>query len=122
MPGGEYYIGDLCYVLTGDEWAALCRLMSASEAKGAGADGIYTLADGRAVALMSTGGDGGFYDNDGAQYSVDSGTIGCILSGPPLVDSLRLGQIVEFPEPFAVGRAGDYLQFGFVSIDTDHYE
>jgi hypothetical protein len=70
MPAGRYWVGDLCYVLH-DAW---------SEAWQYG-DGVHTLPDGRRIAKFSTlHGDGIYDDDQGNEYGVDSGSLGCILA------------------------------------------
>ncbi len=68
MPAGRYWVGDLCSVL-GDVWDDVPF-----------DDGVHTLPDGRRVAKFSTIHGDGIYDDDrGNEYSVDSGSLGCIL-------------------------------------------
>lgn len=70
MPAGRYWVGDLCYVLDGEDWSHIH-----------GGDGLYELGDGRHVASFSTiHGDGAYSDQLGNEYAVDSGTLGCILA------------------------------------------
>lgn len=72
MPAGRYWVGDLCYVLDAEDWSQLPHP----------GDGLFELPDGRTVAKFSTvHGDGTYGDDFGNEYAVDSGTIGCILSG-----------------------------------------
>lgn len=113
MPPGEYYIGDLCYVL-GEEFDALLRQRDGEQA---------TLLDGRPAVYFFTGsGDGVFKDQHGNEYYVDSGTIGAIR----MADIIRrkgcndeLGNIWEFPDGFyARDHEGGLMEFGPVVIDT----
>lgn len=100
MKAGEYYVGDLCYVMT-DEWSEVC-----DKSVSVGHEGYVTLADGRELAIYSTKhGDGIYSDNkNNLSYSVDSGTIGCILvkdidqSNPDNI--LRLGVVHNFTKDF----------------------
>jgi len=76
MPAGEYYIGDLCYVMTSEEWLEVCDLTIQDSRL---IEGEFQLKDGRKFAMYSTAyGDGTYYDHYGFSYSVDSGSIGCI--------------------------------------------
>ena len=75
MPAGKYYIGDLCYVMTNEEWDEFCKLtISGHEC----VDGEFTFADGRRFATYGTKwGDGEYRSNIGTKHSVDAGLIGC---------------------------------------------
>lgn len=122
MPAGRYWVGDLCYVLD-DVWDEVWRLC----------DGVHTLADGRRVAIFSTvHGDGIYDDDDGNEYAVDSGSLGCILA-----DDIRdtsasddLGAFVTTADPFTPRRTypagsspwsdGGVLHMAGVQIQLDH--
>jgi hypothetical protein len=121
MPAGKYYVGDLCYVMDNDEWSQVCSLIIQGEKL---LDGEFELPDGRRFAIYSTHwGDGEYYDQYGHTYSVDAGSIGCILMSDIRANKydnlLDLGAILEFIEPFETGSQGGQLQFGHVIIDTD---
>jgi len=122
MPAGKYYIGDLCYVMTDDEWREICAIIIKGNQC---LDGEFELPDGRRFAIYSTAyGDGEYYDQYGHTYSVDAGSIGCVrLDDIKYVDNfdqfLDLGAILEFAEPFVTGKQGGQLEFGHVVIDTD---
>jgi hypothetical protein len=74
-------------------------------------------------------GDGGYKDQSGNRYSVDSGSIGCILLSDIRADKYdqieRLGNIIEFTRDFDTsgpvrGRDSDgIIRIGHVRIDTD---
>jgi hypothetical protein len=120
MPAGKYYVGDLCYVI-GDEWQQVCSLIIQGEKL---VDGEFELPDGRRFAIYSTRwGDGEYYDQYGHTYSVDAGSIGCILMSDIRANKydnlLDLGAILEFTEPFETGSQGGQLKFDHVLIDTD---
>ena len=120
MPAGKYYIGDLCYVM-GDEWRQVCSIIIKDNQC---LNGEFELDDGRRFAIYSTAyGDGEYYDQYGHTYSVDAGSIGCILMSDIRANKydnlLDLGAILEFTEPFETGSQGGQLQFGHVIIETD---
>lgn len=130
MPAGRYYIGDLCYVMTDEEWKECCNLFFAGRDDHGVNDGEFTLKDGRRFASYSTAyGDGTYYDQYGHSYSVDAGLIGCILESDIRAEKyenlLDLGNIVDMNTPF-VTSGGRYdkesdgvIQFGTFMIETD---
>jgi len=124
MPAGTYYVGDLCYVMN-DAWDEVCGLTI----KGHDClEGEFTLKDGRRFAMYSTKyGDGVYYDQDGGSYSVDAGSIGCILMSDikdpnPFVKG---GQEKFFGSEFSTSAIAGTIHFGAVAIDTggsDYYD
>jgi len=121
MPAGKYYIGDLCYVMDSDEWEQVCNIIFQAEKV---IDGEFYLPDGRKFAIYGTAyGDGEYYDQYGHTYSVDAGSIGCILMSDIRANKydniLDLGAVQEFAEPFVTGSQGGQLEFGHVIIETD---
>ena len=128
MPAGKYYIGDLCYVMTDEEWKEICSITISGQKV---IDGEFQLSDGRRFATYSTAfGDGVYHDQYGHSYSVDAGLIGCIkLEDIKYVDNydqfLDIGAIMEFDNSFATsGGRGDegwkgLIQFGHVMIETN---
>ena len=124
MPAGQYYIGDLCYVMH-PEWDEACALFFPTYQSGRGVEGEFSLRDGRRFASFGTAwGDGEYYNNMGGSHIVDSGSIGCIrvedIRDNTYDDIEGLGAIVEFKEPFEVEKIGrGLLRFGHVEIETD---
>jgi len=125
MPAGRYYVGDLCYVI-GDEWHQVCACTIQGNKI---VDGEFELDDGRKFAIYSTAyGDGEYYDQYGHTYSVDAGSIGCVLMSDIRANKydnlLDLGAILEFTEPFETegGRGSanwdGVIQIGHVEIAT----
>lgn len=126
MPAGKYYIGDLCYVMTDDEWDEFCSLTI----KGNQCfDGEFQFADGRKFATYGTKwGDGEYSDQYGNRYSVDAGLIGCIriedIRANKYEDISELGAIVEFETDFVTDGGRDdpnwegTIQFGRIAIET----
>ena len=131
MLAGKYYIGDLCHIVTDSEWLEICDLTIQGTRV---LDGEFQLKDGRRFAMYSTAyGDGVYYDHYGHSYSVDSGSIGCIL-----VDDIKyvynfdqfldMGAIQEFDTDFVTGGGrgeSDWegtIQFGHVVIETSPVE
>lgn len=126
MPAGRYYVGDLCYVMSDEEWKQFCKITLTGEKV---LDGEFEMPDGRRFASYSTAyGDGVYYDEYGHTFSVDAGLIGCILESDikePLDNILDLGAFIDFNEPFVTsGGRGEkdwdgVIQFGTVMIETD---
>jgi hypothetical protein len=130
MPPGKYYVGDLCYVMTNEEWREFCDItLDGQKVK----DGEFEFKDGRRFATYSTAfGDGVYHDQYGHSYSVDAGLIGCILVEDIKADKydnlLDLGAILEFDTEFVTsggrGESGweGTIQFGYVYIETNPVE
>jgi hypothetical protein len=120
FPAGEYYIGDLCYVMHA-EWNELCGIMFAAPGNDM-VEGDLSLADGRRVFLASTAyGDGTYNDNKGNHYDVDSGSIGIIAVkniAPTEVENIDSGAVHTFTEDFGVYAFAGVFRFGDVVIDT----
>ena len=120
FPAGEYYIGDLCYVMHA-EWGEVCNLMFAA----AGDDmveGDLPMADGRNIFLASTAyGDGEYLDNRSGVYPVDSGTIG-VIAVKDISDADRenisSGTVYTFDSEFSITAQNGLFNIGDIVIDT----
>ena len=129
MPAGTYYVGDLCYVMSDEEWDEVCSITIKDNKC---IEGEFNLKDGRRFALYGTAwGDGLYNDQYGHSYSVDSGTIGCILESDikeNIDDILQLGVLIDMNTPFVTsGGRGEpdwegIIQFGTVMIETSPVE
>jgi hypothetical protein len=122
MKSGQYYIGDLCYVLN-DRWDEFCSLTIVGDRV---LDGEFNLADGTRFATFTTRwGDGCYRDQQGREYGVDAGLIGCIavedIAATELAN-IKNGHIVEFVQPFSTWSAGGEIRIGNILIDTDPAE
>lgn len=124
MKAGIYYVGDLCYVMTNSEWQEVCQEIyppGVTEMR----DGEFFI-NGKFIAIYGTKyGDGTYEDQEGKQYPVDSGTIGCILVSdidPSMNVKDALGNIIEFKEDFETYELNGVLVFDTVRIDTDPRE
>lgn len=111
---GRYYVGDLCYLDI--DWDEVCRLtIKDNECL----DGVFTLSDGRKFAMYRTAyGDGNYLDQNGSEYFVDSGSIGCIKV-PDDMTKVDGGNIVVFDTPFTTSSENGVISFGHLNIDTD---
>ena len=121
MPAGVYYFGDLCYVMH-NEWDEACNIMF-DPTNGDPGEGVFALKDGRKFAIFGTRyGDGVYDDQEGREYCVDSGSIGCILLSDIRDDTYEVvtdvGAIIDFEAPFEVSADNGVLKFGPVEIDT----
>lgn len=122
MPAGEYYIGDLCYVMH-EEWDEVCDHICDWTNSGKETDGEFTLKDGRRFAVYGTFyGDGCYDDQYSNLYDVDSGTIGCILTSdisPADKVNITSGNVHMFEKEFQTSSYEGKLFFGEVVIDTN---
>ena len=120
MKAGNYYVGDLCYVLH-DEWDEVCSLtINGNHAIG----GEFNLKDGRRFAMYNTMyGDGTYTDCYGNEYCVDSGSIGCVLMSDIDLNNknnfIHCGQEYTFEQFFYTGEQDGKIMFEKVGIDTD---
>jgi len=121
-----YYIGDLCYVLGGTEWEAVCAYLDGDP------DDEFCLSpqsdeNPRAFACLPTAyGDGVYLDQHGNEYSVDSGTIGMIdvrfISESEKLENAtangwgHLHQFEEEIDPSECVSDGGFLTFGTMSV------
>jgi hypothetical protein len=123
MVKGEYYIGDLCYVLH-ERWDEVCELLFAGRSDHGCNDGEFELKDGTKFAIYSTAyGDGTYLDQGDNEYWVDSGSIGCILMEDINlnVDGNQImgGRVVDITHDFTTGSMDGVIKIGPVHIDTD---
>ena len=103
MRPGTYYVGDLCYVMH-PQWKEVCNLMFAVDGPGV-LDGEFNLSNGVRFAISSTAyGDGTYQDQQGREYPVDAGLIGCIRVEDVYDPEWYLAgvQTVEFDRPFQI--------------------
>jgi hypothetical protein len=119
FPAGEYYIGDLCYVMNA-EWNEVCDLMFTDADDMV--EGDLSLTDGRRFFLASTAyGDGTYNDNKGNHYDVDSGSIGIIAVkdiAPTDLENIDSGAVHTFETEFNIIAHAGLFDFGDVVIDT----
>ena len=123
MQAGEYYVGDLCYVLH-ERWDEVCSLIIKGNKC---IDGEFELADGTKFAIYGTAyGDGTYRDLVGNEYWVDAGSIGCVLMKDIDLsvegNQTMGGQIIDFKNDFITSYDNGVIKFGSVHIDTDPVE
>lgn len=118
MPKGEYWIGDLCYVLH-NSWDEFCRHTIRGDDV---LNGKFVLDDNRKLAFYQTAwGDGVYEDDEGFEYAVDAGLIGCIKASEVDKDGMleHCGRKVMFDQDFEVSEENGMIRFGHIRIDTD---
>ena len=86
--------------------------------------GEFNLKDGRRFAVYNTMyGDGTYTDQQGKEYWVDSGSIGCILMRDidlaQLDNNVQGGALYDFDQDFYTGEQDGKIMFHKISIDTD---
>ena len=121
MPAGQYYIGDLCYVLS-DRWTQVCNLtIDGPYVK----EGKFTLPDGTEFVLFSALSGDGVCVGD-TPIDVDSWSIGCVkvsdIDNSIPEDDIDLGVHVTFEDTFVCTGEEGVLKFGHVVVDTRHIE
>ena len=112
MRPGTYFCGDLCYVMH-PQWKEVCNLMFACDDNRV-LHGEFNLANGVRFAVQSTAyGDGTYYDDEGREYPVDAGLIGCIRVEDVYDPEWYLEGVnqVEFEYPFTVEYELGTIQF-----------
>lgn len=126
MPAGTYFVGDLCYVMN-DRWDEVCDKIISKQHRG---DGEFVLNDSVRFASYGTRwGDGCYEDQNGCQYGVDAGIIGCISMNDVDMDIRGTraskdrgnfgGWIIDFPEPFTTWSENGVIHIGHITIDTN---
>lgn len=118
MPAGIYYIGDPCYVFDKATWKAYCDV---------GPGIVHTFLDHKCLSFYTKHGDGKYYDNEGFEYFVDSGTLGMIPIDIISCDKKKAknhGRVVRIPVQILVRVSKNESVFGFggIVIDTDRDE
>jgi hypothetical protein len=120
---GQYWIGDLCYVMH-DEWREVCSVICKPDLDTAFA---VELNDGRVFGVSFTqDGDGEYLDNLGNSYGVDAGLLGVIkLSDISERDqpNISLGHVHTFDDEFEISNDGEgMISIGHIDIDTGNHD
>ena len=125
MPAGDYYIGDLCYVMH-EEWDEVCSLFFKGNTNGGCNQGEFVLKDGRRFACYNTRwGDGEYRDQFNNRYLVDSGCIGCILVSDIVEMDTRnidLGNVIKMTKEFDTSNIDGLISFNNITIETNDVE
>ena len=136
LPAGKYFVGDPCYAVPDAKWMRVLEetgylgLYATPESMRQNMNqydgdkyGMW-LFEGVAIGASSTKyGDGGYFDQNGNCYSVDSGTLGVVPV--ELIESFdeyalnTLGRMVDFRTPFTVEYSEGIVFIGDIKINTD---
>lgn len=121
-PAGTYFVGDPCYAFSHDEWDEMLAQTGLAGEDGAGA---AHMADGTIKRMWMVGtkyGDGGYSDDDGNEYDVDSGTLGLVPVediNPSQRETVESGgKIVTFDKPVDISNNDGRITFGHITINT----
>ena len=116
FPAGNYYVGDLAYILSDNDWDELCNITKLGNWKER-RFGTFKFSSGVMFAIFSTiHGDGEYEDQYGNTYRVDSATIGCIQ----FLDShVKHGHLYLFTKPFSASTTNDEIIIGNVHISLN---
>jgi hypothetical protein len=111
MPAGQYYLGDPCYCLA-SMWREVLDKSNYFETP-------FVIGKKLPIIAFETAfGDGIYFDQNGTEYSVDSGLIGLVPVS--MADSAPIGvQKVKFKTSVECYIDGPRLHFGEYVIDTD---
>lgn len=121
LPADAYFIGDPAYVLSEYNWQRICRLMTTNPSHYE--KGFFEL-QGRSLFMHGAAyGDDTYKDQDGQEYTVDSGTIGAIpivLCEPSLLkENENAGQVITFSKPFECSYKEGTFRIGHIIIKTN---
>lgn len=114
LPPGKYFIGDPCYVFDNPSWDLLQELDGFLDGE------IVTLQDRQLWAHSTAHGDGTYPDQNGSEYSVDSGMLGAVpieLIEDPSGE--EHGTMVDAPNGLIVEYDNGTFWFGAIVIKTD---
>ena len=109
LEAGEYWIGDLGYVLSDSDWGRACGNFNGSC--------VIRLESGDLALLFTTYGDGFFGGGTGSGvgFCVDSGTIG-IVPASAVEDERNAGVKLEFSNSFVCQYGEECVILGHVKI------
>jgi len=121
LDAGDYWVGDPCYVLTeelGFDWQAFCRYSFNGDPSGRKNEGMIEHQGIKFAYFGTKWGDGGYNDEDGNLYGVDSGSLACIPMSNISHDNM-LGNVHTFPSSFTCGyQSSGTIRFGHIKIRT----
>ena len=116
---GKYYIGDLCYVVSDDNWDKLLDETNYLEDKN------ISYKEFPIWCNSTSYGDGTYTDREGREYSVDAGIIG-VMPVEAMDQTSDGGNIIEFKNDFETDYCDGIFFIGDITINTrcdeDEYE
>ena len=134
LEAGKYYVGDLCYILgdkNGYDWSSLLTKTGFLGLHKPGTQecldedentGYFTTDSGAKFFSSGTShGDGVYYDQQGREYGVDAGLIGCFpLKSLPEDPQMDGGNVVEFSKSFSCTTCDErgVITIGHLEIPT----
>jgi hypothetical protein len=130
VPAGQYFLGDPCYPFSDSDHSVWMQLLGSCGffacAGYPNGSPVGKIKDFDVLGFSTKWGDGGYFDQFGAEYSVDAGLIGLVPMG--LITELeadldflrRCGQLVEFEHEVIASTDGEgRLRFGTFEINTN---
>jgi hypothetical protein len=125
-PAGEYYVGDLCYVLDRHDkgelelWGVICSKFFPKN--GDYVTGDFELNGMRYSSYGTMYGDGSYHDQEGHAFAVDSGTIGVVSIEHVDRDapSIHGGNIIQFEKDFTTTEKDGVITIGHLHINTEY--
>ena len=118
MEAGTYYVGDLGYVLSDNDWDEIVRITNMGNWK-TETFGMFQMKSGVSFCnFRTTDGDGKYQDTEGRIYKVDSGRIGCIPITCMSTYS-PYGNVVSIHESFTPFIRDSIIYMGTIEIDTE---
>ena len=116
IPKGKYYVGDPCYTVHDNEWSDLVKKMYDCESRFEEGK-IIPVSNGIQMCFTS-GSDGYVFDQDGREYSIDSGSFGFVsVEHNPSFDLTELVNVVEFHLDTECNLEDGVLSFGTYKVD-----
>jgi hypothetical protein len=116
LPAGNYYVGDLCYVIPNNLWDEFLGNwdFDYSGVYGDFLSSLYWVAE-------TEYGDGIYDDQFGNTYAVDAGIIGCINldQGLEIKNKNAWGQFIKFDSEFTCLLDGGVIKIANLIIDTN---
>ena len=119
---GEYYVGDLCYIFSSENWDEIieqtcCFGLDDTKADADLYKGDFVYKGYRGWEHSTFWGDGEYLDNSDNMYWVDSGMLG-IYPIEGCDEMANGGDFVKFDKPFEVWYDDGTFYFGNVIIKT----
>jgi len=118
FPAGTYYVGDLCYAVSDDDWSKLiddigCFGLNSSKVVDVEKfdDGVFYHQNKKCFIAGTKHGDGSYFDRNNEVYYVDSGSLGVMPLDVCNGTSMNGGQTHTFKEEFEVWENDGNLHF-----------